>query len=219
MIYLFFLFRFDDTYSLNRRNALQEYLRILAKIPLIKLKYRCFTEFMEIPWDQLPPGEDDVFGFPGPGQQTRSMIIQQRTATPMKAGGFFSNENPVYYGGGGEGGEMDLNNNSNHSNHNHHIYNQNHSSSSPHSLTTSLYSQTIPIQEQGLEIGGDDDESDEDEDEDRSGIVAGGKGAKTTTGELAHHPKLGKPDFRDSILETSLNQQFDDDGEVIISRP
>jgi hypothetical protein len=170
---------------------------------------------MEIPWDQLPPGEDDIFGFPGPGEQTRSMIIQQRTATPLKSGGFFSNENPAYYGGG-EGGEME---NGNSNNHNHHHHHHNHSSSSPHSLPTSLYSQTVPVQEQGLEIRGDDDESDEDEDEQHSGIVAGGKGGKPTTGELAHHMKLGKPDFRDSILETSLNQQFDDDGEVIISRP
>lgn len=51
--------RFDESYSLHRRNALQEYLRMLARTPVVKYIFKSFSDFLEIPFDQLPPSEFD----------------------------------------------------------------------------------------------------------------------------------------------------------------
>jgi hypothetical protein len=53
--------RFDDSYSLNRRNSLQEYLRLLCKIPTVRTKFESFREFLEMPIDKIKQVKDDYF--------------------------------------------------------------------------------------------------------------------------------------------------------------
>lgn len=46
-------YRFDDSYSYNRRMALQEYLRTLARTKYIRLTSKTFQEFLQIPEDLM----------------------------------------------------------------------------------------------------------------------------------------------------------------------
>jgi hypothetical protein len=127
---------------LNRRNALQEYLRILAKTPVIKLRFTSFHEFLEIPWDRIPREEDDDRDF---SSEEKSPQI--------------TTDNPAY----------------------------------PQFMTSP---DDFPAPE------------------DRSSEYEG----QESFSEQGPPRDLKNP-YRDSILETSLNQQFDDEGEVIVSRP
>lgn len=126
--------RFDDSYSLHRRIALQEYLRIVAKIPYVRHRFRSFDEFVECPVEKDEITEEMVSQ---PAEGDRS---QTNTATSEE----------------------------------------------------------------------EDDEEEEDEGEEDHGMTHPGSSESSQTKKL--HSR-----FRDSILETKLNQEFDDDGEVLAS--
>lgn len=60
MINLSNICRFDDSYSLHRRIALQEYLRIVSKIPYVRHRFRCFDEFVECPVEKDEVPEETI---------------------------------------------------------------------------------------------------------------------------------------------------------------
>lgn len=195
--------KFDESYSLHRKNALQDYLRILAKTPLVKNKFETFHEFLEIPLEKIREQEEDAFEEP-----EESFSESSHNKYPLDGNQFihdFPASQPVVHSKGNssqkqleypdfdeivEGGRG-VGDSS--------FYPPPPSSSLHFSQPRSVHNSPYYNHHQGSPPP----QRPQHHQHSRSR-------------NQYSHPKA---DFRDSILETPLNQQFDDNGDIIISRP
>eukprot|EP00599_Poterioochromonas_sp_BG-1_P006706 CAMPEP_0173145100 /NCGR_PEP_ID=MMETSP1105-20130129/7610_1 /TAXON_ID=2985 /ORGANISM="Ochromonas sp., Strain BG-1" /LENGTH=492 /DNA_ID=CAMNT_0014058873 /DNA_START=16 /DNA_END=1497 /DNA_ORIENTATION=- len=261
--------KFDESYSLHRKNALQDYLRLLAKTPIVKNRFQSFREFLEIPIEKIKEQCED---FDAESEQIDfDLALNQHSKYPQEGNHFIhdvssanspsvghhnrpaqSNHMPDFddillpdneargSGGGpdkgrgrGESTESTSDYYDEEPDDQGFCYNEP-PPSQPYSSTmiyghngTNGPPQAPPISSSGHHSPHPlkhvrqhhSPPPSRPTHQTAHSYHHNHHNKNYHHNSHSHHNHPSRPEFRDSILETPLNQQFDDEGDVIISRP